>query len=93
LRQRERERERERVVCFFYLSVFLCVQGYTNDDNPFGDANLLKPFVWHKKREREGTKNMTEQELMERDRARMMENRRELEKVKKRRQVFLWQQN
>ncbi|XP_062516489.1 splicing factor Cactin-like [Corticium candelabrum] len=60
--------------------------GYTNDDNPFGDANLLKPFVWHKKREREGVRNLTEKEHTERDRARMMENRRELEKVKKRRQ-------
>ncbi|KAH8039958.1 hypothetical protein HPB51_009214 [Rhipicephalus microplus] len=29
--------------------------GYTNTDNPFGDANLLKSFKWEKKYEREGT--------------------------------------
>ncbi|MES1902325.1 MAG: hypothetical protein MHPSP_000967, partial [Paramarteilia canceri] len=27
--------------------------GYSNSQNPFGDDNLLEPFVWHKKREQE----------------------------------------
>ncbi len=27
--------------------------GYSNDINPFGDANLLQPFVWGKKKETE----------------------------------------
>ena len=27
--------------------------GYSNDINPFGDSNLLKPFVWGKKQEKE----------------------------------------
>ena len=27
--------------------------GYTNDTNPFGDSNLLQPFVWGKKVEKE----------------------------------------
>jgi hypothetical protein len=26
--------------------------GYTNDVNPFGDSNLLQPFVWGKKIEK-----------------------------------------
>ena len=25
-----------------------CFQGYTNTDNPFGDAHLLETFVWQK---------------------------------------------
>jgi hypothetical protein len=29
--------------------------GYTNETNPFGDSNLLKPFVWGKKVEKEKT--------------------------------------
>eukprot|EP01039_Chlorochromonas_danica_P001478 gene1478-1609_t len=28
--------------------------GYTNEINPFGDANLLTPFVWGKKKEEKG---------------------------------------
>ena len=27
---------------------------YTNNDNPFGDSNLLDKFVWRKKLEKEG---------------------------------------
>lgn len=27
--------------------------GYTDDNNPFGDSNLLQPFVWGKKKEKE----------------------------------------
>lgn len=30
--------------------------GYSNDINPFGDANLLTPFVWGKKKEEEKKK-------------------------------------
>lgn len=26
------------------------IYGYTNDNNPFGDPELSKPFIWHKKR-------------------------------------------
>lgn len=28
--------------------------GYSNDTNPFGDSNLLKPFVWGKKQQQDG---------------------------------------
>lgn len=59
--------------------------GYTNTDNPFGDANLLKSFKWDKKYEREGLKNVSEEELERRNRLKLEENRRELEKVKQRR--------
>ena len=37
--------------CFItvYVSFFcFCSQGYTNTDNPFGDAHLLETFVWQK---------------------------------------------
>jgi hypothetical protein len=27
--------------------------GYSNDTNPFGDSNLLQPFVWGKKKEKD----------------------------------------
>ncbi|KAH9383765.1 hypothetical protein HPB48_025535 [Haemaphysalis longicornis] len=49
--------------------------GYTNTDNPFGDANLLKSFKWEKKYEREGLKNATEEEIERRNRLKLEENR------------------
>lgn len=58
---------------------------YTNTDNPFGDSNLLSTFVWKKKLDREGLKNITSDDLEKRNRDKQDENRRELEKVKKRR--------
>ncbi|XP_064461461.1 splicing factor Cactin-like [Ornithodoros turicata] len=59
--------------------------GYTNTDNPFGDANLLKTFKWEKKFEKEGLKHAPEEELELRNKLKLEENRRELEKVKQRR--------
>ena len=32
---------------------------YTNDDNPYGDNNLFDTFVWTKKLEKEGLKNLS----------------------------------
>ena len=32
----------------FHLFVGFVFQGYTNTDNPFGDAHLLENFVWQK---------------------------------------------
>ncbi|KAL3227880.1 hypothetical protein MRX96_003831 [Rhipicephalus microplus] len=49
--------------------------GYTNTDNPFGDANLLKSFKWEKKYEREGLKNVSEEEIERRNRLKLEENR------------------
>lgn len=59
--------------------------GYTNTDNPFGDANLLKTFKWEKKFEKEGLKHAPEEEIELRNKLKLEENRRELEKVKQRR--------
>lgn len=59
--------------------------GYTNTDNPFGDAHLLENFVWQKKRERDGEQHLKEEEQRRREKLRQQEAKRELEKVKKRR--------
>ncbi|XP_054164325.1 splicing factor Cactin-like [Oppia nitens] len=59
--------------------------GYTNADNPFGDSNLHKTFVWTKKYEKLGLKNVREEEIHEMNSKKMQLNRIELEKVKQRR--------
>lgn len=59
--------------------------GYTNTDNPFGDTNLLKSFVWGRKLEKEGLKSISKDEIEDRNRMKLEENRVELEKVKQRR--------
>ncbi|XP_013789057.2 cactin-like [Limulus polyphemus] len=59
--------------------------GYTNTDNPFGDATLLKTFVWSKKLEKEGLKKLTSEEIEFRNKIKLDESKRELEKVKQRR--------
>ncbi|CAL4128912.1 unnamed protein product, partial [Meganyctiphanes norvegica] len=59
---------------------------FTNADNPYGDNNLLETYVWTKKLQKEGLDNLTREEIEKRNRAKMEENRHELEKVKKRRQ-------
>lgn len=61
-------------------------QHYTNQDNPFGDANLTSTFVWGKKLEKKGLTGLTTEELEIINRQKQMENKAELEKVKKRRQ-------
>lgn len=61
-------------------------QHYTNEDNPFGDANLTSTFVWKKKLEQKGWQNMRDEEIEMINRQKQMENKIELEKVKKRRQ-------
>lgn len=61
-------------------------QHYTNQDNPFGDAHLTSTFVWNKKLEKKGLKGMSNEELEIINRQKQMENKMELEKVKKRRQ-------
>jgi len=58
---------------------------YTNADNPFGDANLLSTFVWDKKMAKDGLVGVSHEELESRNPQKMEENKRELEKVKKRR--------
>ncbi|XP_067638248.1 splicing factor Cactin isoform X2 [Eurosta solidaginis] len=60
-------------------------QHYTNQDNPFGDSNLTSTFVWSKKLEKEGLQNVTTETVDIISRQKLLENRLELEKVKKRR--------
>ncbi|XP_011861876.1 PREDICTED: cactin [Vollenhovia emeryi] len=59
---------------------------YTNTDNPFGDGNILSTFVWSKKLGKEGLLGVGREALEMRNRHKQEENKRELEKVKKRRQ-------
>lgn len=59
--------------------------GYTNGDNPFGDEHLLDTFVWTKKMEREGMKDLSVDEIQKMHRGKMFQNKAELEKVKNRR--------
>lgn len=61
-------------------------QHYTNEDNPFGDANLTATFVWKKKLEQKGLDNLRDEEIEIINRQKQFENKAELEKVKKRRQ-------
>lgn len=58
---------------------------YTNEDNPFGDSNLMQSFRWQKKLQREGLDKVEDRELLRIQRAKQEEQRRELEKVKQRR--------
>ncbi|KRY65553.1 Cactin [Trichinella pseudospiralis] len=58
---------------------------YSNGDNPFGDPQLMKPFMWQKKYEKEGRLNVTTSELIEENRIRLLENQTELEKIREKR--------
>ncbi|KRZ67264.1 Cactin, partial [Trichinella papuae] len=58
---------------------------YSNGDNPFGDPQLMKPFMWQKKYEKEGRLNVTTSELIEENRLRLLENQTELEKIREKR--------
>eukprot|EP00607_Mallomonas_marina_P001968 CAMPEP_0182428010 /NCGR_PEP_ID=MMETSP1167-20130531/20951_1 /TAXON_ID=2988 /ORGANISM="Mallomonas Sp, Strain CCMP3275" /LENGTH=496 /DNA_ID=CAMNT_0024610633 /DNA_START=57 /DNA_END=1544 /DNA_ORIENTATION=- len=55
--------------------------GYTNDTNPFGDSNLLQPFVWGKKKEKDKTEGRVDVDSEES----RLEIMREIERVRKRR--------
>ncbi|KAH8238286.1 hypothetical protein KR032_002270 [Drosophila birchii] len=61
-------------------------QTYSNEDNPFGDSNLTSTFHWGKKLEVEGLSNLSTKTVEVLSLQKQVENRRELEKVKKRRQ-------
>lgn len=56
--------------------------GYSNEINPFGDSNLLKPFVWGKKLEKErkqGNSSVTAEE-------KRLQQMMEIERLRKRRE-------
>ena len=54
---------------------------YTNEDNPFGDHNLLQNFRWNQKLKQEGLDKLDERELHKIQRVKQEEQRQELEKV------------
>lgn len=56
-------------------------QGYTDHDNPFGDAALTDAFVWGKKLAKLGPSTATPEELERINRQTQIENKIELEKV------------
>ncbi|KAM7464301.1 hypothetical protein LguiA_032422 [Lonicera macranthoides] len=63
------------------------VSGYSNDSNPFGDANLNEKFVWRKKIERDVTQGVPLDSFsMKAEKKRQRERMAEIEKVKKRRE-------
>ena len=57
--------------------------GYTNDVNPFGDSNLLQPFVWGKKKEKDKTEGKSDVNMH--SGGKRLELIGEIEKVRKRR--------
>ncbi|KAK3888716.1 hypothetical protein Pcinc_007249 [Petrolisthes cinctipes] len=81
--QKKEAKERKRKEKMGWDSEYL---HFTNADNPYGDNNLLDTFVWKKKLEKDGHIDLTRDEIEKQNRAKMEENRLELEKVKKRRQ-------
>lgn len=58
------------------------MDGYTSFDNPYGDPNLGKPFVWAKKYEKEGIE-VTEEKILKLHKKHVEETKKELEAVKK----------
>ncbi|KAH9624041.1 hypothetical protein KSS87_008963 [Heliosperma pusillum] len=63
------------------------VSGYSNDSNPFGDANLNENFVWGKKIEKDVTTGVSLDEYtVKAEKRRQKERMAEIEKVKKRRE-------
>nr|CAB3226592.1 cactin [Phallusia mammillata] len=56
--------------------------GYTNADNPFGDGKLLETFVWNKKLEKEGLKDLDLHEKKKLIFQKQEKNKIELAKVK-----------
>lgn len=63
------------------------VSGYSNDSNPFGDANLNEKFVWRKKIERDVSQGVPlDMFSVKAEKKRQRERMAEIEKVKKRRE-------
>lgn len=61
--------------------------GYTNSNNPFGDSQLSKPFVWHKKNVKDVATGKTKRAPTVREQREMRDrNIEEIRKVQKRRE-------
>ena len=56
---------------------------YDDDDNPFGDSTLTQTFRWQKKLEKEGIGKINDEELEDLAKKKIVEQRAELEKVKR----------
>uniref|UniRef100_A0A7S0SB60 Splicing factor Cactin n=1 Tax=Mantoniella antarctica TaxID=81844 RepID=A0A7S0SB60_9CHLO len=64
------------------------IAGYTDQENPFGDANLTERFVWHKKIEKSLMSGMDPKELgLKAEKKRHVERLKEIEKVKEQRET------
>ena len=50
-------------------------QGYTNADNPFGDEHLLETFMWRKKMQKEGTNDLSNENMEKHQKGKMMESK------------------
>ena len=57
--------------------------GYSNDINPFGDSNLLQPFIWGKKVSKDKSEGRKEEGDTEAHRLKLMHD---IDKVRKRRE-------
>lgn len=57
------------------------VFGYTNDTNPFGDSNLLQPFVWGKKKDKDKSEGKVEKD----DEVSRLKLMKDIDRVRKRR--------
>ena len=57
--------------------------GYSNDINPFGDSNLLQPFIWGKKVSKDRSEGRKEESDTEAHRLKLMHD---IDKVRKRRE-------
>ncbi|CAL8088307.1 unnamed protein product [Orchesella dallaii] len=79
---KKEEKERKRKTRMGWDNEYM---HYTNTDNPFGDSNILETFVWKKKLEKDGLQDISTEEVGRINRFKQEENKRELEKVKKRR--------
>lgn len=44
-------------------------------DNPFGDEHLLDTFVWAKKLDKEGKKDLSNEEIQQMHRSKMIKNK------------------
>ena len=64
------------------------IAGYTNEDNPFGDANLTERFVWRKKitADVNAGKDISDELTLDAERRRHEARLEEIEKVKRRRE-------
>ena len=60
--------------------------GYSNDINPFGDSNLLQPFVWGKKEEKKKSDPHSKRSGDD-DEEKRIKLMRDIDKIRKRREA------